>query len=364
VVFGHMGFLQHVAVLGALPVGVLGAWRLSRPLGSRRARVVAMVVYAAVPLPYGALGTGRWEAMVAYAGAPWILHMLACSTRIEPFGSGPSSTGQVVRRVIAIAVLAAALSAFVPVEVVLVALSAAGLVAGSLLAGRVRASLRAGVMALAGGVGAVALTVPWTLGLLQPGANLGALTGPATSMRVGLGQLLALRAGGVGVTPLAWGLVAAAALPLLIGKGWRLAWATRSWGVAVVCWAVAFLGGRGLLGGTTLPVGALLAPAAAAMALSAGLGVVAFEQDLPAYRFGWRQGMSLLAAVGVVVGTFSVLGAAVSGRWGLPSQGFDQALSWMPAKAAQGDFRVLWLGRAGALPLGSWSMGSHLAYAT
>lgn len=398
IVAGHMGFLQHLAVLGTLPLGALGAWRLGRRLGSGWGRVTTMVVYAVIPLPYGALGLGRWDVLVAYAVAPWVLYLLTESTGLEPFGPGTRAPlrarggsasprpgterdpkARLIRRSIVLAIVVALAGAFVPSEVVVVLVSALGLVVGSTFAGRTNRAVRALVVAVLGVLGAVILSVPWTLGLLHPGPSLAALGAPGSVDPASVGQLLALRVGGVGVTPLAWGLVAAALLPLLIGQGWRLAWASRAWGVAVACWFVAWLGGKGWLG-VSIPTGVLLAGAAAAVALCVGLGVVAFQQDLVTFRFGWRQVASILAAAGVVVGTFSFLGAAVGGRWNLPSQGYNEVLSWMPACATPsggsacqlgggqtsqgGAFRVLWLGNPQALPMGSWSMEPNLAFAT
>lgn len=398
---GHMGFLQHLAVLGMLPIGVLGAWHLGRPLGSNWGRVTTMVVYAAIPLPYGALGLGRWDVLVAYAVAPWVLRILTRATGLEPYGSafrgslragtrpkGGSGAGEpesnarlatLVRRSIGLAVLVALAGAFVPSEVVVVLLSAVGLVVGSAFTGRVNRAMRALVIAVMAVLVAVILSEPWTLGLLHPGPNLAALGGPGSVDPAGVGQLLALRVGGVGVTPLAWGLFAAALLPLLIGQGWRFAWASRLWGVASVCWVGAWLGGKGWLG-VSVPTGVLLAGSGAAVAACVGLGVVAFQRDLVTFRFGWRQVASAFAAAGVVVGTFSFLGASLGGRWNLPSQGYNQVLSWMPACATPsggtacrlgggqtsqgGAFRVLWLGNPRALPMGSWSMGAGLAFAT
>ncbi len=401
---GAMGFLQHLLVLGTLPLGALGAWYLARPFASKWGRTATMVVYAVIPLPYGALGLGRWDVLVAYAAAPWVLRLLLGATGLEPYGSrgrttrrssagartaaadgvgathsGSPRVGALARRALALAVLVAITGAFAPSEVLVVVISAIGLVAGSTFSGRVNRAMRALVVAVLAGAGAVILSVPWTLGLLHPGPGLASFGGPGTVEPAGVGQLLALRIGGVGVTPLAWGLVAAAVLPLLIGQGWRFAWAARLWGVSVACWTAAWLGGKGWLG-VSIPTGVLLAGASAAVAGCVGLGVVAFQQDLVTFRFGWRQGASLLAAAGVVVGTFSFLGATVGGRWGLPSQGYNQALSWMPAcakgtggsacqlggvKAAKGgNFRVLWLGNPKALPMGSWSMGPGLAFAT
>lgn len=377
--FGHMGLLHHLAVLGTLPVGALGAWYLGRTLGSRLARLVVMVVYAALPVAYGALAAGRWDDLVAYAGAPWIVAILVSCARAEPMEAGrgrlmasrfPGSTPVPAdqpgwgRRALALALLVAALGAFVPAEIVVVVLIALGLLLGSLLMGTGRASARVVLVAAVAAAGAVVLAAPWTFGLVHPGSGLAALGDAGSSGRPGIGQLLGLRLGGAISGPLDWGFVVAAALPLLIGRGWRLAWAVRLWGITLVCWAAAWLGGRGWLGSSSLPVGALLAPAGAALALCAGLGVVAFQRDLRGYRFGWRQGASLLAGLGVTVGALAALAGVASGAWGMPSQGYDQLLSWMPARAAQGDFRVLWLGQPEALPLGSWPLAPGLAYAT
>lgn len=364
---GSTSLLHHAAVLGTLPLGALGAWYLARPLGSRWGRIATMVVYAALPLPYGALSVGRWETMVAYAGAPWILAMLLAASRMEPFDrvrrDCPAITG-LARRALGLAVLVAVVGAFVPSEVLVVVLSGLGLLLGSLLTGGARASLRTLAAAVAGSAGAVLLSVPWVLGLAQAGPGLSGLGGPGTVDRAGVAQLLSLHVGRVGDAPVAWGFVVAAALPLLIGKGWRLAWASRLWTVAMCCWALAWVEGKGWLGGAPVPTGVLLAGAAAALALCVGLGVVAFQSDLRAYRFGWRQAASLVAAAGALAGTFSVVGGAVGGRWYLPSQGFGQALSFMPGKAAQGGFRVLWLGDPRALPATSWRMAPGLAWTT
>jgi hypothetical protein len=137
----------------------------------------------------------------------------------------------------------------------------------------------------------------------------------------------------------------------------------RCWTVALTCWGLAWAGGRGWLPtGTTSPE-ILLVPAATALALAAALGLVAFELDLPGYRFGWRQAASLAAAVAVVVGTTPVLVGSIDGRWHLSATDLADGLSWMPAQQAKGDFRVLWLGDPRALPLDGWRYRQGVAYA-
>ena len=120
------------------------------------------------------------------------------------------------------------------------------------------------------------------------------LTGVAVAPASGpqWSELLRLALGPIGDTPLAWAFLAAAALPLAIGARWRLAWAGQVWIVTVVCWGAAWAGGRGWLGGFAVPAPMLLAPAAVGLAVAVGLGVRAFEVDLPAHSFGWRQGLA------------------------------------------------------------------------
>ena len=72
VLFGAVGTLQHVLVLGPLLLGPLGAYRAARWWGSRRGRLAALIAYAIVPLPYNALARGHWQGLLAYAAAPWV----------------------------------------------------------------------------------------------------------------------------------------------------------------------------------------------------------------------------------------------------------------------------------------------------
>lgn len=101
-VAGAMGFLQKVLVLGAIPVGIVGAHRLASPLASWRARVLAGVLYAVIPVPYDALARGRWSGLLAYAAAPWLLARLLRATGLAPFGAPAAIQDQpVVRKVLA-----------------------------------------------------------------------------------------------------------------------------------------------------------------------------------------------------------------------------------------------------------------------
>ncbi len=85
VLLGSMGLVQKVLLLGCLPLGAVGLSRFMRPLVSPRARVVATISYLGLPLPYAAVGTGRWDGLVTYAALPFIVARLARVAGMAPF---------------------------------------------------------------------------------------------------------------------------------------------------------------------------------------------------------------------------------------------------------------------------------------
>ena len=89
VFFGAMGTLQHVLLLGCIPLGAWGVARFMRPLVSAGRVLVAVICYLGLPLPYGALGSGRWDGLVAYAAFPFIALRLARRRRASPFEVEP-----------------------------------------------------------------------------------------------------------------------------------------------------------------------------------------------------------------------------------------------------------------------------------
>ncbi len=367
---GQMDLLQKVLVLAAWPIAGIGAWRFTRPLRSSLARVVGLVAYLAMPLPYNALARGQWGGLVAYAVAPWLLARLARLSRLEPFSAPEDEESDVprqalARQVLALGILLALGATFTPALLIAFSLGALGMLLGSLLVGRAGGAARALAVAGAGvGVAAV-LLLPWSIELGRPG-GWATVTGVARSAEwaPGLGQLLRFQVGPMGSAPLGWTFVVIAALPLVVGRGWRFAWAVRAWGVALACVLVAWSGARGWSPLRFESPDVLLAVAAAALILAAALGAVAFELDLRGYRFGWRQAASVGAGGLLVLATLPVLAAVPNGRWQLPEDESARALAWLPPSPAAGAFRVLWLGDPAVLPLDGWALGGGLAYAT
>jgi GT2 family glycosyltransferase len=362
---GAMGLLQQVLVLGCLPAGWIGAWLVTKPLGSRLGRSAGLIVYAVVPLGYGALGRGSWSGLVAYAVAPWIFKRLIAACGDLPSAHGPVIRRRDLRAVLALGLLVALVVALVPLFAVVVVLTALGLLVGGALTGGGRRAWGAVTVAIGAVVVAAVLHVPWTLGFVLPGTDWWSLggVGPVVHQGLGMGALLRFDTG-AGHVAFGWALPLAALLPLLIGRDWRFAWAVRCWCVAVVCWAVAWTGGQGLLGVPVPPADVLLAPGAAALSLSVALGVLAFERDLRGYHFGWRQVASLVAAGAVVVSIGPALVNALDGRWDLPSIDHGTTLAFMQDRdvRAEGRFRVLWLGAPELLPVAPMRLADDVAY--
>jgi GT2 family glycosyltransferase len=355
VVLGGVGLLQKILVLGPLIVGPVGVFRAAKPLGSPLARAAVVIAYAAVPLPFNALAGGRWPGLLAYAAAPWLLGALCRLGGEAPFVASPRRPARVVALGLAVALAAA----FVPALLLAVPVVGAGLAVGSVLTGRPVAGLRSLAASIGATAVAVVLLFPWSFDVLRSRSSLFGVS-LATSGATRLSDVLRFHTGSYGGGIVGWGLLVAAALPLLLGRGWRLAWASRLWGVALVSWLLVWAGGRGFLPVPMAQPEVFLAPAAAALALSVGLGVLAFRTDLPGYRLGWRQMASVTAAAGLVVASVTLLSAASGGRWDVPQQDFPTTM----ALASGSNYRVLWVGDPRSLPLGSWQYQAGVGYAT
>jgi len=367
ILLGSTAQVEKLLVLGPILVGAIGMHRLLRPLGSSRARLAGTIAYLGLPLVWNGIAAGDLQALVTFAGMPFVMSRMCRATRLEPFSSPEDPRGRraVLAEVVPFGLLLAVMAALAPPSLVAVVVLSLAIVLGAAVAGHLAAVGRAlGVTAGALGV-AFVCCLPWSLTFLQPGARWSVLSGALRTRGDvgGLLHLLRFDVGPVGAGWLVWGIPLGAAFVLFVAREERLDWATRWWVAALATVAVAYAGAVGWLGaggGATL---VLLAPGACCLAGAVGLGVAAFEVDLAKTRFGWRQNLSAGAAVCLVVGLFPTLASSVDGRSSLPSVGYEQLLGWTaPRPGAQG-FDVLWLGDPASVPASSWQIRPGLAFA-
>ena len=367
VLLGSTAQAEKLLVLGPVLVGAIGMNRLLRPLGSSRARLAGMIAYLGIPLVWNGIAAGNLQALVTFAGMPFVMSRLCRATRLEPFSSPQGLGGRraLVAEVVPFGLLLAFMAALAPPSLVAVVALSLAIVLGAAVAGQLSAVGRSlGVTVGALGV-AFLCCLPWSLTFFQPGARWSVISGAVGSRAAAGGVLRLLRfdVGPVGAGWLVWGIPLGAGFVLFVARDVRLDWATRWWVAAVATLAVAYAGAVGWLGaggGATL---VLLAPAACCLAGAVGLGVAAFEVDLSRSRFGWRQNLSAGAALCLVVGLLPTLVSSVDGRSSLPSVGYGSLLSWNPPAAAAKGYDVLWLGDPASVPQPAWQIRPGLAFA-
>jgi hypothetical protein len=358
IALGSANFAVHILVFGPLLLGPWGAYVQTRDFGSQRGRLAATVLYAALPIPFNALAQGHWAGLIAYAVSPWLIGMLCRLGARAPYPF--VQWDRAWPRLLALSAAVALAGSLAPAVVLLVPVLGVSLLVGSVLAGRGNGGLRYLVASLIGTVVALVALAPWSFAAL--GSWSSAIGTPSGALHsLGLSDLLRLQTGPYGGGPLGWAVVVAAAIPLLIGRSWRLALAARLWVVVVAFLGLAWAGSRGWF--PVPPLELLLAPAGAAMVLLVAVGAASVEVDVPGYRFGWRQAVPGIGALAVVAAALPLFSWVGNGQWGAPPSGAESAFAF-PTGSQAGDYRALWLGSAGSLPLASEGSVDGVAFAT
>ncbi|CAB4883350.1 unannotated protein [freshwater metagenome] len=368
---GHLGLLHTVAVLAWLPIGYYGAWRLMSIFPSSRARIVGLVVYAAVPLPYSALGAGRWSVVAAYGAAPWVLHLLRRFASIEPAltaradddvadAFAKTDRREQVRVLAQLALLTAVVAAFAPAFAGIVALMGTALAIATVVArGRARAALALVAGAVIAAVIALIVNLPW-ISSLMAAHGWDAFVGSPTPTS-GATDLVRILGFGVGPTQLGE-LAIALWLPVivapLLARGWRLTWASRGGVLAVSFVALAVVGAHDALPFRLPEMGLLLAPAALGLAMSAACAAAAFEQDVQGGSFGWRQPLAVLSGVAIALGVVPALAASANGHWDTPATVLLQPSQQFATDPPEGDYRTLFIGDGRIMPFAGWRFDS------
>ena len=371
----HMGLLHTVAVLGLVLAGYLGAWRMATIFTSTRARITMLLVYAAVPLPSQLLSAGRWGALACYAAAPWLVHFLRRLSGIDTRslddegGESPVAVSASRRRRLAarLVLLVAVLLAFEPAAIVLVVgVGALLAVATLLIGGSARAASAMLGWSLAAVVSGFVLNLPWSWSLIGRGgwtAVVGVPPNGATAR--GVGQLARMDVGSMRFGTIALCLLLPVVAAPLVSRSWRFAWAVRAAALVVGFGAAAVLDDQGVLPVRLPDAAVLLVPVALGVALAAACIAAAFEADVLAGSFGWRQPLGVLSVAATLVGVVPGVLAVASGRWGMPnpSRTLQSVAGELPVDPPSGDYRVLWVGDPRAIPVAPWAFRPGIGYA-
>lgn len=369
--FGRMLFWWAPGVfdslLVVLPVflGPIGAYRLSRPLGSPRAGAIGALVYAGNPVTVSAISAGRWEALIIIAAAPFMVGALLRVGGYAPFGSDHGNAGHSVAdrnlpvRLIRFAFLVAFLAAFAPavmpiavVMCLVCALAAVTLGAG----GAPQQYLLAALVSI---IGPVALHGPWSFDFLQ-GFSWRWLVGPNSPEADvdSLLELLQFAPGAPAARLVALGIVVAAVIGLLLAREHHFHLAATGWLLAVVFWGLIWSDRRGWLPVDLPTAEALLAPVAAGLTLAVIVGVRGLELSFadPASRRIINRGAASIGGVAVTGVLFTALLSSLSGVWDAPTQSFSESTQFLVRQQQSENTeistgRVLWIGDASVMPL-------------
>ncbi len=356
----HMGLLHTVSVVGLLLLGAIGMWRLSGAFSTNRSRLVAVVVYLAVPLHAQLVSQGRWAALLCTAALPWSIDAMRRSAGLhagpdDELGERTVSFG--ARRHVQLlaggALVAAIATGFTPAYLVLVLVSAvlvalATLVTGAPIAAAARLLLAGSVAAL----GAALLNGPWLVDHLRTGGWT-AIVGPAPAAGISSSavDVVSFDIGSVRGVVLSLALYLPVLAAVLLGRGWRLGWAARAAALVLGFGWLAIAGARGA-GPVRLPeTGMLLAPVALGLALAAACVAASLEVDVRGGSFGWRQPLAVLATVAVAVGVLPGVAALGDGRLHAPSSTLADLMGQFPERPAEGDYHILWVGDQRVLPV-------------
>lgn len=357
--FAQMGALHTFGLLGLVVIGWWGAFRLAGLVDDARARVVALFVYAAMPVPYAALASGRSSVIVAYAAVPWGLHLvrsfsgLGWSNSNDPTAdetvAHPDTVGR-VRLMAWFVLVSAVVAAFSPSALVVmvstVVLWALGV---SIVGGRNRSAGLAIAAAVVGVVGAVALNLPWSARYLSSDGWNAAMG--SSSPTIGTWNVIRFAIG-----PASLGSLAVLAYPALIAcavvaRSWRRAAAQRHVVVAAVFLGLALVADRGRSPVALPETGVLLVPVAVSLSVGAALLVATFLVDVRGARFGLRQPVALVSMVALVGAVVPMLSASTDGSFGQPSATFAEQMDELLGSSSEsGDYRVLMLGEPELVP--------------
>ena len=379
---GHMELVRTLSVVLLPLAGWIGMWRFASVFGSRASRIAGTLAYAAVPLPYAAMASGRWGALLLYACVPWLVHhmrVLVGHTAVvegqprpvvEDRGRPDADVFVDVappewRRAFASAVLVAAVAlAFEPAVLVVMAVITVVCAVVTLV------QSGAGVRALqwcGAGAGvflcAVGLNLPWVASYVRRGWWEALVGAPVEHGRGwGLAKVASFGVGNFTLAVACIALYAAVVGAVVLVHGPKTPWALRGASLTVVGLLLVVLDDRALVPAHLPEPAVMLVPVAFGIAVSAATMGGMLVADLRRGRFGWRQPLGALLALVFLVGLAPVPINALNGAWSQPSYSLPRLLAQLPTNGTIGQYRTMFLGDARVLPGAPLNLGWGVSY--
>ena len=357
-VLGKLALLQTLCIIGAIAIGCLGMASVGAVFKNSRARLVGVVVYAAVPLPYVSIAYGRFGALLCYAALPWMLRFLSMSSNPHV----ANNRSQLLARAILVAGVTVA---FVPSFALLVALVGVLWLVGDVLGGASRQQmLWSGLFAVSVPIGATIVQVPWLNNMVASDPWTW-FTGTAarSGNHVGLKNLAQLDFGSLRFGAIMLALYLPVVAGLAIVKSERYIWAVRSAALVVGAGALTVIADHGTFKMSTPEPAILLVVVACGLSLASATCASAITEDLRLATFSWRQPLGWLVAVAIVLSIVPTTVNAADGRWHQPRVSLAQLLVQLPTNPIEGDYNTVFIGDPRVLQLPSTEINQEISYA-
>lgn len=374
VFFWAPSLFERLLAVGPVFLGVFGAFRLSRPLGSARSASVAAAFYAASALIVSSYSGGRWESLVLYAAAPFLIGSLLRIDGVSPYGSIGGEPGiRVVPRsvpvlLIRFGMLVALIATLVPSILVIAAISALAFGVSTLFTNRPQRLGEFGLAAVVAVVVPATLHLPWTFDILRL-FSWRWLVGPSSPETGGDDLLDLVQFATTSNSPnlFGLGLIVAAVVGLVAAPRRLFGLATQCWTVSLVLIGLVWAGERNWIPFDLPTAESMLAPALAALTVVVAIAVRAAEEGSDAgsrLKSGARRGVILTTGASLVAVALGAILMSLNGGWHAPTQNYPAFTQFLAeGEEGPGGGRVLWIGDASVVPLDVSVTGSGVQYA-
>lgn len=378
-VFGNLASLQTLMIVGSLFVGFFGMWRLCGIFNNTQTRLIGATVYVALPLSYDAIARGRFSALLTIAALPWVFDLLRKVGGLQPNQrtDGPTNSpipnseksievgiSRFTQLISALILVLGSVFAFAPAILVITFVGAILWSIASLFGGT--SSRTIGKMfsvGLFGIFGSIMINLPWSLHFISDKWwELLTSDQSISGRNSGLTAIASLNFGNITGGKLVLASYFCVAFALLIANSWRFVWALRSTFLVIGGLLIAVLDDQGLLPFQMPEPTIVLSLVACGLALACATCASVFSETSAKKTSDWRRSVGLLVPIAISVAVLPTLLSVVDGRWHQPDSTVSQLLAQMPDNPKDGNYRTLFVGDNGLLPVSTNSITSKVSY--